>query len=389
MFKRSAFWTVLILFMATVLFPPVCLAENVQLKLLEPSSFPSLISSVRLDIPIDFCGERVPLDIPDVRERVEKEILISLWNRYQVVLWLKRAGRYMPVIDKMLKENGMPLDLKYVAVVESALLPHVGSRKGAIGFWQFISSTGKRFGLEINSYVDERRNIFYSTEAAIKYFKKLYQIFGNWTLSAAAYNMGEDRLKREIEKQGVNDYYKLYLFIETQRYIPKIIAAKTIMSNPEKFGFWLDENDLYPPLTYDRVGVDCSGRTHLRTIARAANTYYKIIKDMNPEIRGSYLPRGNHVILIPDGQSKGFHARLDRYYQNWLAKKNAPQPRKKKNNSKKLHPKHIYVVKKGDNLSIIADKFGVPVSSIVRWNRLKSSNYIHPGDRLIIYKKNN
>ncbi|MBW2174132.1 MAG: lytic transglycosylase domain-containing protein, partial [Deltaproteobacteria bacterium] len=141
---------------------------------------------------MEFCGEQVPLEIQEVRERLEKEVLLSAWNRPQVILWLKRVPRYFPHIEEMLEESKMPDDLKYLPVVESAFLPHARSNKKAVGFWQFMSATGRKYGLVVNRQVDERRNFFASTRAALKYLKELHSIFGSWTLAVAAYNMGED-----------------------------------------------------------------------------------------------------------------------------------------------------------------------------------------------------
>ena len=132
-----------------------------------PESLPSLISAIRVEGPLDFCGEPVPLENFEVRERLEKELLLILWNRPQVILWLKRATRYFPYIERTLAQHNMPEDLKYIAVIESALLPHAGSSKGAVGYWQFIKSTGRNYGLTVNRYIDERRNFFASTKAAV------------------------------------------------------------------------------------------------------------------------------------------------------------------------------------------------------------------------------
>ncbi len=138
----------------------------------DAAQIPALISSVRINGPLEFCGEPVELENDEVRERLEKEMLLILWGRPQIVLWIKRANRYFPIIEKMLQEQQMPLDLKYIAIIESALRPHAGSRKGAIGFWQFMKATGRKYGLSINAEKDERRNIFRSTTAAIAYFKE-------------------------------------------------------------------------------------------------------------------------------------------------------------------------------------------------------------------------
>jgi peptidoglycan lytic transglycosylase D len=335
----------------------------------EPNLFPSLMSLVRISGELNFCGEAVELDNQDVRERLEKELLLTLWDRPQVVLWIKRANRYFPIIEKMLKEQKMPDDLKYIAIAESALRPHVGSRKGAIGFWQFIKSTGLKYGLNINSEKDERRNIFRSTEAAIAYFKELYEIFGSWTLSAAAYNMGEQRLLSEILAQKTRDFYHLYLSLETQRYILRVISAKTILSDPETYGFSYTEKDLYPALQFDRVKLECFQETPISIVAQAANTRFKVIKDLNPEIRGHFLAAGTHWILVPKGAADGFQAKYKNLVEQWLIE----------------NRQRVYIVKKGDSLTAIAERFEVPVPALIIWNRLKLREHIHPGQQLIIY----
>ncbi|MBW1768224.1 MAG: transglycosylase SLT domain-containing protein [Deltaproteobacteria bacterium] len=337
----------------------------------EPAEFPSLISALKITSPLEFCGEQVPTEKQEIRERFEKEFLLSLGDRPQVILWLKRSHRYLPDIDKALKKAGMPGDLKYVAIAESALRPHAGSKRGAIGFWQFMADTGRRYGLVINEYIDERRNHLTSTRAAIKYFRELYKKFGSWTLAAAAYNMGEEGLRAEILEQNSDDYYQLYLSLETQRFIFRILSVKLLVSDPERYGFKLTEKDYYPPLIFDQIQVNCSKEIPIRIIARAAKTYFKVIKDLNPEIRGYHLTIGSHKILVPKGASVGFHARYQRYVKKFLASQK----------------ERIYIVKKGDNLSSIADRFNVPLAALIIWNRIDMKRPIHQGDRLIIYGK--
>ena len=334
-----------------------------------PAQFPALISSVRISSPLDFCGEIVELDNPEVRERLEKELLLTLWDRPQIILWIKRSKRFFPIIEKMLQEHNMPQDLKYIAIIESALRPHAGSHKGAMGFWQFMEATGRRYGLVINSEKDERRNIFRSTEAAISYYKELYELLESWTLSAAAYNMGEQGLQSEILAQKSNNYYHLYLPLETQRYIMRAISAKIILSAPEAYGFQFTEADLYPPLQYDRIRLECFQETPIAIIAQAADTYFKMIKDLNPEIRGYYLAAGSHWLLIPQGTGDGFHTRYKMLVNQWLTETS----------------ERVYVVKAGDNLSTIAERFNVPLPALFIWNRLAKNKHIHPGDRLVIY----
>jgi len=339
---------------------------------LEPSNFPSLDSCLDIRMPLSFCGEPVPLKNPEIKERMEKEIILALWNRPQVILWLKRANRYFPYIERMLALSGIPDDIKYLCVIESALRAHAGSSKGAVGFWQFMQSTARRYDLIVNSRIDERRNLYKSTEAAIRYLKDLYQIFGAWALSAAAYNMGEDGLEAEITVQKVRNYYQLYLPLETQRYLFKAIAAKLIMSSPKKYGFRLSKKDLYKPIAFDRVQINCTQDVPIQILAKSANTFFKKLKDLNPEIRGHYLPKGVHSLMIPKGTSTGFHNRYKINLNVWAQQESA----------------HIYIVQKGDNLSNIAERFNVPLPALLIWNRISMRNHIHPGDRILVYPQN-
>jgi peptidoglycan lytic transglycosylase D len=335
----------------------------------QPAEFPPLMDHLRISGPLDFCGETVEVEIQDVRERLEKELLLMLWDRPQVVLWIKRSRRYLPIIEKMLQDNNMPQDLKYIAIIESALRPHAGSGQGAIGFWQFLESTGRKYGLTIDAAKDDRRNIFKSTEAAITYFKELYELLGSWTLSAAAYNMGEQGLLSEMLAQNTDNYYHLYLPLETQRYVLRAISAKIILTAPEAYGFRFTQADLYPPLQFDRIRLECFQETPISIVAQAADTYFKMIKDLNPEIRGHYLAAGSHWLLVPPGAASGFQARFKKLVDQWTAE----------------NRERIYVVRQGDNLSTIAERFNVPLPALIIWNRLENKKHIHPGDRLVIY----
>lgn len=347
----------------------VLLVANAYGASLESAKFPSLISTLNAIDRLTLCGEKVPLKTREVRERFEKELLLTVWDRPQVVLWLKRSRRFLPHIEKELKEKNLPDDLKYVAVVESALRPHAGSQKGAVGFWQFLVATGRKYGLVINERIDERRNLFFSTRAAIRYFNDLYEMLGSWTLAVAAFNMGEQGLKAEILAQKTKDYYQLYLPLETQRYISRILAVKLIFSDPAQYGFKMSAKDFYPPLAFDSVKIENRQEVPIQIIAEAAGTHFKVIKDLNPHIRGHYLSKGSHRIHIPKGASAHFRIRYpqlaDKYY---LVKK-----------------KRIYVIKKGDNLSLIADKFKVPLAALIIWNRIDLKRPIHPGQHLIIF----
>ncbi|MBU0545494.1 MAG: transglycosylase SLT domain-containing protein [Proteobacteria bacterium] len=338
---------------------------------MEQAPFPHSNLSIIPPVPLSFCGERVPVEIQDVKERFEREILISSLDRAQAILWLKRSSRYLPYIEQALKENSMPDDLKYIVVAESALKPNAVSNKGAVGYWQFIFETGRNYGLTIDGNKDERRGFFSSTQAALSYLKNLYEMLGSWTLATAAYNMGEEGLLAEIHEQETNDFYRLYLPNETQRYIFRILSIKLIMQDPDSYGFKLTDKDYYPPKAFDRVNLECTSEIPIMLIAKAAKSSFKEIKDLNPEIRGYFIPKGNNTILIPKGASEGFAERYEQLLNNFLSDQG----------------KHVYVVKKGETLYSIARMFDIPVLSIPIWNKLDKKLSIRPGDRLIIYPK--
>ena len=344
----------------------------VQAGALESAGTPNMLlpmSTYRISAPLDFCGEAVPLDNPDVRERMERELLISAWNYPQVILWMKRSGRYMPYIEKMLRENKMPDDLKYVTIAESALRNYAGSSKGAKGVWQFMEGTGMQYHLKVDDDFDERRSFFAATRAALNYLKDLYGMFGSWTLAVAAYNMGESGLQSEMLIQKVDSYYQLYLPLETQQYVFRILSAKMILSNPSRYGFHLSEKDLYSPHSVEQVEIRCPQDTPVQIIAQAAKTYFKVIKDLNPEIRGYYLPAGHHVLFVPRGAADGFQTRFEGLTSQWLADRKA----------------NVYIVKKGDNFFSLAERFKVPIQAILAWNRITMKKKLNPGDRLIIF----
>ena len=334
----------------------------------DEGAVPPLLENIRLEQDLTFCGEPIPLQDSEVRERMEKELLLSLWDRDQAVLWLKRSTRYLPIIEGMLAQAGLPDDLKYIALAESALRPHVGSPKGAIGFWQFLPETGRRYGLTVNQQIDQRRNLTASTKAALAYFSELYEKFASWSLVAAAFNMGEEGLQAEILAQGVSNFYRLYLPLETQRYLFRIISAKLILTQPEQFGFHLQAEDYYPPVKFSSVELTAFEETSLRVVAQAAQTDFKRIKDLNPELRGHYLAAGTYTLAVPESTPADFQERFNRGHQEWS------QQRKER----------IYIVQSGDNLSTIAEKFRVPLSAILIWNRIDLNSPLHPGDRLII-----
>lgn len=245
------------------------------------------ISGLRIPKDINFCGEKVPLSDFMVTENLDRELLVNTYWQSQTLLLYKRANRWFPVIETILKRNGIPNDFKYIPVVESALTNIVSPAK-ATGYWQFIEETGKNYGLVINEEIDERYSIEKSTEAACKYFKEAYKKFNNWTLVAASYNMGMSGLADQLEKQKANNYYNLYLNDETARYVFRILAVKDILSRPKAYGFALRKQDLYHPFPTKNLIVD-SSITSLSDFALKQGFNYKIIKLLNPWLRSTGL----------------------------------------------------------------------------------------------------
>ncbi len=238
------------------------------------------IYAVPLPDKLVFAGEEVPLEYYDVFESLDREFLVNTYWQSQTMLFIKRANKYFPIIEKILKKNGVPDDFKYLALAESGLTNAV-SPAGAKGYWQLLESTAKKYGLRINKYVDERYNLEKSTEAACKYLKDAYNVFDNWTLAAASYNVGMGALKKSMEKQGETSYYNLHLNKETARYVYRVLAIKYILENPEKFGFHFRKKDLYHYPAYKIVKVDSSIQD-LSAFAHQMGTNLKVLKDLNP-----------------------------------------------------------------------------------------------------------
>ncbi|HDP74650.1 MAG TPA: lytic transglycosylase domain-containing protein [Bacteroidales bacterium] len=254
----------------------------------------SLIFAIPIPAKLSFAGEEVPLRYFDVRESLDRELHVNTFWHSQTVLLLKRANRYFPIIEPILKKNNIPDDFKYLAVAESGLTQAVSPSK-AVGFWQILEGTAKEFGLEINKEVDERYHIEKSTEVACQYLKRAYEKYGTWTMAAAAYNFGMNGITKQIDRQDSNSYYDMILGDETGRYVYRILALKVIFENPKQYGFFLDNSDLYPPLEFTEVKVD-STITSIASFARQYGINYKLIKLFNPWLRENYL-------LVKQGKS--------------------------------------------------------------------------------------
>jgi hypothetical protein len=255
------------------------------------------IKSFKLPENVTFAGEKMPLANFDTRESLEREILISAYRHSSTILIIKRANRYLPIIEKILKKNNIPDDFKYLAAAESEYSNMI-SPAGASGFWQIMPDTGKEQGMEINTVIDERYDLEKSTQFACDYFQKSYEKYGNWTLVAASYNGGRAGIDEQISIQHQNNYYDLLLSEETARYIFRAVAYKLVITDPASFGFNIGTNDLYPELKYYEVKVD-TAITNFSAFAEKFGTNYKMLKFLNPWLRKPFLtPRPDKVYLI-------------------------------------------------------------------------------------------
>ena len=259
------------------------------------------LPSIKIPDKVTFAGEEVPLHDPDIRERLDRELHVNTFFHSNTIFILKRGNRWLPQIEEVLNQYGIPDDFKYLAVIESDLTNAV-SAKEAVGFWQILKDTAKEFGLEVDNEVDERYDPIKSTEAAAKYLLRSYAKFGNWTNSAASYNSGMRGLERSIEEQGVASYYDLLLNTETARYVLRAIAVKLIFEQPEKFGFRLDKDQLYHMEKLREVKVSES-IDNLRDFAFEQGINYKILKRHNPWLRKNTLTvkrNKTYTILVPE-----------------------------------------------------------------------------------------
>lgn len=258
------------------------------------------IKALELPKNINLAGERVPLEIPDVKERMDRELLVNTYWQSNGLLLMKRANKYFPIIEPLLKKYGLPDDFKFLALAESGFTDET-STAGAAGMWHFMKKTGREFGLEINNNVDERYHIEKSTKVAAEYLIKSKERFGSWTLAAAAYNAGNYGVAKRLETQQVSNYYDALLPDETERYVFRILALKEIINNPKKYGFLLEEKDLYTlPKTYT-VKVD-TAISNITYFAKGYGLTYKEFKIHNPWLRENKLnnkSRKLYEIKIP------------------------------------------------------------------------------------------
>jgi len=251
--------------------------------------FPQGYKIISPEIPayLEFAGEKIPTENFEVYERMEREFLSNTYWHSATVLAIKKANRWFPVIEPILNKNNIPDDFKYLCVAESNL-DNVVSPAGATGFWQFMKAAGEKYGLEINSLIDERYDVEKSTEAACKYLKDSYDMFGNWTLSAASYNMGQDGVAEQMNRQKAKNYFNLVLNSETSRFVARIVSLKYILQYPERYGFDIKPEEKYKPLEYYDVNLD-SSVSDFADYAKSLGVNYFILKYYNPWLRENYL----------------------------------------------------------------------------------------------------
>lgn len=269
---------------------------------------------------VSFAGESIVLDRIDLRERMDRELMSFSYMHSSSILMIKRANRYFPSIEKILKENNVPDDLKYLMVIESTMNPKAKSGAGAAGFWQFMKGTAKDYGLEINNSIDERYNIEKSTVAACKYLTDAYKKYGSWITAAASYNAGQRRISNELDRQDVDNAYDLWLVEETSRYIFRLIGAKQLLEDPKRFGFYLTADQLYPPIEFKKIRVNKS--VDLVELAKIEEITYAQLKEYNPWLISNQIDNKlnkTYYIDIPSKESMYTNPKkIKAHNKNWV-----------------------------------------------------------------------
>lgn len=281
----------------------------------------SEVFNPRIPAHTSFGGQKIDLSQTDMFERLDRELTAMAYTHGSTLLTIKRANRLFPLMAPILKKNGVPHDLLYLACIESTLNPRAVSGAKAAGLWQFMPSTGREYGLEVNDYVDERFDPELSTEAACRYLKNAYNRFGNWESAAASYNCGQGRISSELSAQGVDSAYELWLPEETMRYIFRLIAMKMILENPSDYGFRLDSDQLYQPYDYRIVEVDTPVDSWADWARQNGTTYY-LLREHNPWIRNKSLPNKSgkvYKVRIPTEESLSRNKKHHSVYNhNWI-----------------------------------------------------------------------
>lgn len=276
--------------------------ENFETKLINDYN----VYALQVPDDLNFAGEAMPLENPDILERMDRELLVNTYWQSNGLLMFKRAKKYFPIIEPILAKNGIPDDFKYLAVIESGLTNAV-SPAGARGVWQIMPVTGRENGLEVNKNVDERYNLEKATEVACKYLLEAKAKLGSWTLAAASYNAGKAGVSRRLKEQGVSTYYDLLLGEETGRYLFRIVALKEILSNPKKYGFNFRDKDLYTNIPTYKVEVD-TAVADFTQFAQRFGINYKLLKLHNPWLREPHLNNKSRKLYLVEIPKEGFYS---------------------------------------------------------------------------------
>lgn len=275
------------------------------------------------DVPeqATFDGETIDLRRYDRHERMDRELMAFTFMHSSTLLMIKRANRYFPIIEPILKANGIPDDFKYLMVIESSLNTLARSPSGAVGLWQIMPATGREFGLEVNDNIDERYDIKKATLAACKYFKQAYAKYGDWMAVSAAYNAGQGRISSQLDQQLASHAMDLWLVEETSRYMFRLLAAKEVFSNPQRFGFLLKKEHLYPPIPYKEVTVN-TNIENLGEYAKQNGITYAQLRDANPWLREPSLKNKSgkqYVIQIPTQKGMNYNPKETvPYNKQWV-----------------------------------------------------------------------
>ena len=339
-----------------------------------------------IQIPADllFAGEQVPLSDIEVYERMDRELLVNNYWQSNTLLMHKRANRWFPVIEPILKKYGIPNDFKYIPLVETGMMNLI-SPAGATGFWQFMEPTGLQYGLEINKEVDERYDVEKSTIAACKMFRSNYKDLGNWTLVAAAYNMGINGLMTQMTKQKQRNYYDLLLNAETSRYVFRLVAIKEIISKPRVYGYFFKKADLYYNIPVSRVKVD-SSISNLADFALANNISYKTLKNFNPWMRDSFLSNTKKKVYLVQIPKANFE-NASPYGATSSVSKNVNSNVFTKVITDSIQTEKIeleYILKDEEDLDFVSKRYNVSIEELKNWNKLKDLTVAN-GQKIIIF----
>ena len=368
---------------------------------------PRDISSYSLPDRIDFCGESFDTRAPALRQRLETEFLLVLGKRYQVVLWAKRALGVFPVIEAQAKKQGACTDLKYLAVIESGLRSSVTSRSAAHGWWQFVQGSARQYGLSISSEWDERADLNQSTRAGLTYLTSLRQRLGSWPLAIVAYNTGPGRLGRAIKAQGTRDFWRLDLYTEAERYVPRVLAIKAVLEDLEGYGFEVGPEDRWEraPRGYVKVQIPKGREVSVLAVARGSGIDYRALRALNPELVSDHLPAGEEVLLeVPSGKEHELRSSLAKELAKSATKRSrkkrakarkkarskkgrarrATKKKKKKTRPTRKRGRKRYTIRAGDSLWSIAERHGVSVQQLRAWNKLGRRSVLRPGQRLVV-----